>query len=228
MRSLPHNDVRRVPGPEGALSELELGRYAPEIGFLRYALDSAERRFQRYRDTRVRLLADEPLRAAVLRAVLRTGSRDVEVVAEPAAFGELLRVAAGERRDPDQRVHLLDGPDLPRTGAVLEVRTADGDIEPARRALLATAEHCAAAGLTPVQLLVSGAEAWFGPADAEAAASGWRRLVPPRDGSLEMPQGGAAPGLLAQRLALRLFRVMTGLDDLPPAPGGSAAVTLAC
>ncbi|MFJ7244978.1 hypothetical protein ACIQWA_10035 [Kitasatospora sp. NPDC098652] len=215
--------------PHG-LAEHELREYAPEIAFLRYALDSAEHRFQRYRETRVRLIADGPLRAAALRALLRTGCRDVEVVAEAAAFGELDRAASAQRRDRDQRVHLTDGSDLPegpRVGAVLEVRTAHGGFGAARRALIATAEHCAAAGLTPAQLLLGGGEAWFGPADAGAAASGWHRLLPPRDGDREAPLGGAVPGLLAHRLVLGLFRALTGLDDLPPAPGTSAAPALA-
>ncbi|MFD9685524.1 hypothetical protein ACFWXO_07150 [Kitasatospora sp. NPDC059088] len=234
----------REDRPHG-LAEHELREYAPEIAFLRHALDSAEHRFQRYRDTRVRLIADGPLREAALRALLRTGCRDVEVVAEPAAFTALDRFASAQRRDQDQRVHLTDGSDLPdrsdrsdrserpelterpRVGAVLEVRTAHEGFGAARRALLATAEHCAAAGLTPAQLLLGGAEAWFGPADAGAAASGWRRLLPPRDGEREAPLGGAVPGLLAHRLVLGLFRALTGLDDLPPAPGTSAAPTLA-
>ncbi|MFD7452928.1 hypothetical protein [Kitasatospora sp. NPDC059827] len=231
----------REDRPHG-LTEHELREYAAEIAFLRHALDSAEHRFQRYRDTRVRLIADGPLRAAALRALLRTGCRDVEVVAEPAAFTALDRFASAQRRDQDQRVHLTDGSDLPkrsdlpdlpelperpRVGAVLEVRTAHEGFGAARRALVATAEHCAAAGLTPAQLLLGGAEAWFGPADAGAAASAWRRLLPPRDGEGEAPLGGAVPGLLAHRLVLGLFRALTGLDDLPPAPGTSAAPILA-
>ncbi|MFI9366023.1 hypothetical protein ACIG5E_33980 [Kitasatospora sp. NPDC053057] len=216
-----------------SLGERELREYAPEIAFLRYALDSAEHRFQRYRDTRVRLLADEPLRAAVLRALLRTGCRDIEVVAEPARFTELSRAAEQERRDPDQWVHLTDGadvpdvPGVPRTGAVLEVRTVRGDFETARRALVTTAEHCAAAGLTPAQLLVGDDEVWFGPTRAGSAAAGWHRLLPPRDGARKAPLGGAVPGLLAHRLVLGLFRALTGLDELPPAPGSSADPVLA-
>lgn len=213
--------------PHG-LGERELRQYAPEIALLRHALDSPEHRFQRYRDTRVRLLADEPLRAEVLRALLRTGCRDIEVVAEPARFGELSRAAEQERRDPDQWVHLTDGadapdvPGVPRTGAVLEVRTVRGNFETARRALIATAQHCAAAGLTPAQLLVGDDEVWFGPTAARAAAAGWLRLLPPSGGTRQTPLDGAVPGLLAHRLVLSLFLALTGLDELPPAPGSPA------
>ena len=75
-----------------------------EIAFIRYALDSAEHRFQQYRERPVLLTGEGPVMAAVLRAGLRSGWRQVRVLAGVEDVARLRAVAQESRKDADQRV----------------------------------------------------------------------------------------------------------------------------
>jgi hypothetical protein len=67
-----------------SLTAAECKAYANEITFVRYALDSAEYRFQYYREARVTMLGSGPVLAALLDAGLHRGCG---ISALPAAGG---------------------------------------------------------------------------------------------------------------------------------------------
>ncbi|MGH3850811.1 MAG: hypothetical protein ACRDRT_14100, partial [Pseudonocardiaceae bacterium] len=88
-----------------SLTVAECQAYAEEIGFVRYSLDSAEYRFQRYRQARVTMLGDGPVLTALLDAGLRSGLRDVRVAGcSPTHVPRLREVVRRARRDGDQHV----------------------------------------------------------------------------------------------------------------------------
>ncbi|MEU8889915.1 hypothetical protein [Streptomyces sp. NPDC048442] len=226
----------REDRPHG-LSEEERREYADLIAFVGYALDSADHRFQRYRDHRLVVAGDGPLVAALVPAAVRTGCRRVEVVASGTAADQLAEQAAAVLRDRRQEVVLhasLDKVAALGEATVLHVCTGTDTGE-----VRAVAEHCSRSGAVLGQLLAAGDEAWIRPAAPAGpdAGSSWRRLEPAtgpagREGGADAwaacRLAGPVPALLAHQLLLGWFRRATGLaepsasEPLSPGPGRSA------
>ncbi|MCP2166549.1 hypothetical protein LX83_003417 [Goodfellowiella coeruleoviolacea] len=228
------------------LSRHEQRCYADQIAFIRYARDSAEHRFQCYRQAKVLLLGGGPVLVALLRAGLNSGWRHVRVRPGTAADAALLSQTADHgRHDPQQQVIVHFEPSDPgQDDSVLadEIAAADLVLQVCvgeASELIAVAECCASASTPLGQLLVTRTEAWFSPVGpADLALSGWRRL----DGmglsatATAAPSGsdpepgdrltGPVPSVLANRLALAQFRHLTGLPELPRPAGPAAPPTL--
>ncbi len=192
--------------------------YAAEIAFIRFGLDSAERRFEQLRAARIGVLGDGPVLGELLRAGVWSGWRRTRVVAAPADV-EALRTTP--RRDGLQeiRVDAATGPleawlpELVRdVDVVLQISTDVG-----RGELITVARECLRTGTPLGQLLVDRAEAWLvpvGPPAETAPESCWRRLAaPPRTDDDWLL--GPVPGLVAAQLALSCSTHLTGLDTLP-------------
>ncbi|MEO7196758.1 MAG: hypothetical protein ABIZ05_18375 [Pseudonocardiaceae bacterium] len=223
-----------------SLTVAECHTYAEEIGFVRYSLDSAEHRFQRYRQARVTMLGDGPVLTALLDAGLRSGLRDVRVVGcGPAHVARLREVVRRARRDGDQHV-AIDQPAPVTDGAltalveasevVLQVCAPGGWAD-----LVTVARECGRMGKVLGQVLVDQEEAWIAPVGRSGAESGWRRLRALRSGcpdsgcpdqDADKDSGGIAGGqagwltgpvpiLIAAQLALGCFRHLTGMAELP-------------
>ena len=228
-----------------SLSERECAIYADEIRFIRYCLDSAERRFQRFREARILLLGSGPLLADLLGAGLRAGWRTVGVAAHGTGDSARLATAADRaRRDAQQHVEFPGQvPATPAGPAGLAglFRTWDVVLQVCthgeRAGLLAACRAAGQAGAALGQLYVDSTEAWLtsvGPPAATMAESGWRRLAGPPPAGIgsgtDAPPGagwltGPVPVFLGMRLALACFRYLTGLDTLPEARAAGPAMT---
>jgi hypothetical protein len=214
-----------------SLTSAECRTYAEEIGFLRYSLDSAEHRFQCYRQAHVTMLGGGPVLAALLEAGLRSGLRSVRVAGcDPTQVDELRQVVRWASRDGDQHVD-IDHP-ASVTGDALAALVEASDLilqvcgpgeEPG---LLTLARDCARAGTVLGQVMVDREEAWLAPVSRHWAESGWRRLGGTRSAPQRDDTGGVTgeqddwltspvPALVAAQLALSCFRHLTGMDDLP-------------
>ncbi|HET9256563.1 MAG TPA: hypothetical protein VFO16_15385, partial [Pseudonocardiaceae bacterium] len=89
------------------LTETERRTYAAEIAFIRYALDSAEYRFQRYRQAEVMLVGSGPLLPALVEAALVAGCKTVRATVATAEQAQRLHDAGRRaRRDAEQRVEV--------------------------------------------------------------------------------------------------------------------------
>jgi hypothetical protein len=190
-----------------SLSVEERRVYAPEIEFIRYAVDSAEHRFGRLRSARIVLLGAGPVLAALVAAGLHSGWRLVRVHAPADEVDELRIVARGAMRDDAQDVRVSAEPP---TGAAADLVLCVSDQV---GELVETARQGPAVG----QVLVGGTEAWVtavGPAERVAAESCWRRLGAWR--GAEAVHGlltGPVPGVVASHVALSCFSYLTGVAD---------------
>ncbi len=228
------------------LNQTERETYAAEIAFIRYALDSAEYRFQRYRQAEVLLLGTGPLLIALVETSLAAGCKTVRVAAAtPGEARQLHDAGQGARRDAAQRLDLIvtdvagdiGNDSLAEVDVVLQIATAGHEVN-----LLRVADAAEQAGVILGQVLVSDDQAWFGPVGHPArtgAGSAWRRLgalgpTDPQDArdlseDLAQPDTagwltGPVPALIAGRLCLGAFRALTGLDERPRPPGEPATV----
>jgi hypothetical protein len=178
--------------PHG-LSPEDTQTYAAEITFVDSFRDSAERRFERFRDCRPLLVGSGATFAALVHACLHAGARDVCAVivgTEPGVDSDShLRleeriVEYGRRarvRDPRQtlRVQHLDPTDLDGLGRLLRGAGAGAGAvlsvtdRPMPALAQALARHCDLAGATLVQAITAGDEAWIGPVQTSSSAAGW-------------------------------------------------------
>ncbi len=226
-------------GDEPHLLDAEEQRvYAAEIAFIRYGLDSAERRFQRVREARIALIGEGPVVGAVLTAGLWSGWRQVRAFVPAAEIDGLRDVVAATRRDPKQSVQLQPWPEEPQEPQKIQKPEERGllagipdeaDVvlhvcgQAYRADLIAVSRACAGTGTALGQVLVGDGEAWLtpvGPAAGIEAESCWRRLAGQRGTEAETaPDGGwltgPVPGIVAAALALSCFSQLTGLDTLP-------------
>jgi hypothetical protein len=218
-----------------SLTAAECRTYAEEIGFVRYSLDSAEYRFQCYRQARVTMLGSGLVLTALLEAGLRSGLRDVCVAGcGSAQVPQLRQVVRWACRDGDQHVEIDHS--APVTGGALAAVIEASDVvlqvcSPAEGAsLMMVARECGRAGKVLGQVMVDREEAWMAPVGQSWAESGWRRLRGPRPACPEEDTGGEdggadggqgdwltspVPALVAAQLALGCFRHLTGMDELP-------------
>jgi hypothetical protein len=214
-----------------SLSVAECQTYAEEIGFVRYSLDSAEYRFQQYRQARVTLIGSGPVLTALLDTGLRSGLRSIRIAGcNQEEIPQLRQVVQRARRDDDQHVD-IDSSALVTDDALTAVIEASDVVlqvctPAAWTSLVTVARECGRAGKIVGQLLVDRVEAWIGPVGRSVAESGWRRLCALRpacsdqdaheqDGGPNDWVTGPVPAVIASQVALACFRHLTGMDELP-------------
>lgn len=176
------------------LTATELHRHRHEIAYIEHWLDSPEHRFERYRTARVLLLGDGPLYAATRHALLACGLRQV--------FTE----EAGAPYDTADAVVYAGDATTPQAGpGVAAVERACGGV-PLFRAL-SRAGDCWLLPPTAPRLT------W-----ADVRHRIRHTAAPDRAGP--MPMTAAAAALVGGRLALAVFRLLTGIpDEDADAPG---------
>lgn len=214
------SDVRTEEPHTLSVAEREV--YAPEIAFLRYGHDSAERRFERLRQARVVLAGDGPVLAALLEAGLRSGWRDVWVAGGGAMRADLAAaqvkgqmradLAAAQvkgQRDDAQTVRPCG--DWRDADVLLQVHQgADAD------ALLQVDRECVRRSIACGQVWVRREEAWLTPVSVHENESGWRRLSAlayQESGEDGDWLTGAVPAVLAAQLTLSCFAYLTGTTE---------------
>lgn len=115
-----------------SLTIAECRIYAAEIAFIRYSLDSAEYRFQLYRQARVTLLGNGPVLTAFLEAGLQSGLRDMRVTGyDPAQLPQLELVVQRACRDGEQHIEIDDAAPLTdgcRPGDISRERNGRADL----------------------------------------------------------------------------------------------------
>src|SRR5437868_357568 len=186
--------------------------YAPEIAFIRYGASSAERRFERLRETSVALYGSGPVLAALLEAGLRSGWREVRVVDAGTERADLMAAVERGRRDAAQDVQVLEGVD-PRVvfaGADVVMHVCESEDE---GDLTRVARACARQDVALGQIWVRREEAWLTTVPAVEAESCWRRVTArpheePGEGGGWLT--GAVPAVLAAQAALACFEHLTG------------------
>ncbi|WP_157429456.1 hypothetical protein [Actinomadura oligospora] len=216
----------RVEEPHG-LSAAEQETYAPEIAFIRYGFDSAERRFERLRQATVSLTGSGPVLAALLRAGLNSGWRLVRLTDVGAEPIDLVAEVAASRRDPDQMVLInASGRIWDDTDVVLQVHDGDRTDE-----LESMATACARHGVALGQLWVRPDEAWMtSVGTADSASSCWRRITGlPQHAAKDDGDWltGTVPTVLVAQTALSCFEHLTGMTDTPSASASAASTDAA-
>ncbi|WP_283133922.1 hypothetical protein [Rhizohabitans arisaemae] len=204
-----------------------LDTYAAEIAYIDYYLDSAARRFQKYRETPVVCVGSGLTFTALIHACLRSGLREIVAVVTEESPTDLnrLREYADEAtaRDPHQRLTLRqaspdqDWPDVVWEGELV-LHVADVNV-PARARRLDLL--CRELGRPLVQAVVVADEAWIGPVGG-SAGPGWESTWLRRaEGTAEDASAGgflAGPtaGIVANRLSFLAFRHVTGVEEIDP------------
>lgn len=196
------------------LTEVEQSEYAEEIAFVRYGFDSAEWRFQRWREARVLVIGTGPVSVCTVEAGVRSGWRRPTIVSDEDQ-GDVWRAAVKATRDPRQEIRraavddhlpdLISGADL-----VLQVEWPDQ----ADR-LAGVARECARAGVSLGQMLVRAEDAWLASAAGPDVEEAWRRLADrsPHRGQQHPWLSGAVPTVLAAQFVLTAFRNVTGMSE---------------
>lgn len=175
--------------PHG-LTEDEVDAFAPEIGFIAYFRDSAGRAFERYRNLRVAVLGTDVAVAAVRRACLRSGVREVDTATAVDAA--------------DLVIHVSDDPRASDARGVA-VDCAEAGV-PLAQAMLADGH----AWLQPTCRVG---------VDGHGCLAGWRRLLAlcgEEPGGEQV--GEPAVTLLATQLVHDAFRYLTELRALDRRP----------
>ncbi|MEV5409926.1 hypothetical protein AB0K60_13950 [Thermopolyspora sp. NPDC052614] len=202
--------------PHG-LSDAELELYAAEIAYIDYYLDSAARRFEGYRTAPMLCLGSGLTLTALAHACLASGVRDVRVLITPECPTDTERLdnyaELAAERDPAQRLthRPLPGDDPDTLAAAIDDALASGpgtgeatgmvlhvsDRPMAARAALLD-RICQDKGLTLVQGVLDGDEAWTGPvsgANGLRWTSAWlRRTAGHRPGPNADPHAGSEAG----------------------------------
>ncbi|WP_346174337.1 group-specific protein [Streptomyces cuspidosporus] len=189
--------------PHG-LTAAELHDYRHEIAYIGHWLDSPEHRFERYRTARVLVLGDGPLHAAARHALLACGLRHA-LGEDPRAGYDALRAAA--------------------EGVDAVVYAGEGATAEAERRVAAVERACA--GVPLFRALSLRGDCWLLP---PTAPPGWadvrhrtRNAAAPGTAG---PLTAAAAALVGGRLALAVFRLLTGAPDENAGPPGPVPETL--
>jgi hypothetical protein len=199
--------------PHG-LTARELEAYAAEIAFIEYHRESAARRFETYRNSRVVVLGAGPTFVALVCSALHSGVRRLRAVQTPETDTNAVRLAelAAEaaRRDPQQTlVHVAlsdaEEAEFAQADVVLHVASASAVDRALRLGRL-----CRASGTLLVQGLVLDDVAWLGPVGPawESAWLRWGARGPFRPGEFLT---GPAAAVVAGHLGLAAFRAVTGI-----------------
>ncbi|MEU1662993.1 group-specific protein [Streptomyces sparsogenes] len=189
--------------PHG-LTAAELHDYRHEIAYIGHWLDSPEHRFERYRTARVLLLGDGPLHAAARHALLACGLRR-SLGEDPGAGYEALRAAA--------------------EAADAVVYAGEGATAEAERRVAAVERACA--GVPLFRALSLRGDCWLLPPTAPPGWADVRHRT--RNAAAPGPAGSltaAAAALVGGRLALAVFRLLTGVPDEDAGPPGPVPETL--
>lgn len=206
LDALQQQGFVREPGDElpHGLDDDELRRHAHEIAYIGHWLDSPERRFERYRTAQVLLLGDGPLRAATEHALLACGLRQVGALEARPRYEELHAAA----RRADAVVYAGDGTTSESASAVAAAEQACQD-RPLFRALTRHGDCWLLAHRGSPRWAEVRHRAATGPAP-DGAQLGARQ------------PGAAAAALVGGRLALSVFRLLTGVPDESAADEGAA------
>ncbi|MER6141315.1 group-specific protein [Streptomyces sparsogenes] len=189
--------------PHG-LTAAELHDYRHEIAYIGHWLDSPEHRFERYRTARVLLLGDGPLHAAARHALLACGLRHA-LGEDPRAGYDALRAAA--------------------EGADAVVYAGEGGTAEAERRVAAVERACAEVPL--FRALSLRGDCWLLPLTTPPGWADVRHRT--RNAAAPGPAGplaAAAAALVGGRLALAVFRLLTGAPDEDAGPPGPVPETL--
>ncbi|MFI9724442.1 hypothetical protein ACIHFE_33245 [Streptomyces sp. NPDC052396] len=198
------------------LTDGERDTYAAEIAFIDYYADSAERRFQTYRERTFAVVGSGPVFTSLVCSTLRSGARQVHAVRTEESPTDLDRLAALAaevlRRDPRQRLDHVTADGQPGwlsalDGAEVVLHVASG---PAADRAPLLYDHCRARDILLVQGVVLDDVAWLGPA-REEWRSAWLRLgarPPYRTGEFCT---GPAAAVVASHLGLAAFKAVTGI-----------------
>ncbi|GAA4874104.1 TOMM precursor leader peptide-binding protein [Saccharopolyspora cebuensis] len=229
--------------PHG-LDERELAAYESGIAFIDYYQDSAAHRFEVFRDSRVLLIGSGRTGAALARACLHAGVREVRWARTGGADAGLdqVREFAARNRESDPR-QTLDV--LPDPGDAAEAAIAPFDVvlhvsdapmlDRARRLNRACLER----GAVFAQAVVDGPVAWIGPLVAPGRGDvcwecAWLRVLGrnPRPGApfTDSPDvvpseflAGPTAAIVANHLAFEVFKHRT---DAGPVETAGAVVRL--
>ncbi|MFD8384412.1 group-specific protein [Streptomyces sp. NPDC059679] len=174
------------PRPHG-LTATELHRHRHEIAYIEHWLDSPEHRFERYRAARVLLFGDGPLYAATRHALLACGLRQVFTAEAGAPYDTA-----------DAVVYAGDATTAHAGPGVAAVERACGGV-PLFRALSRSGDCWL---LPPIAPCLT----W---ADVRHRI---RHTAAP-DHAGPTPMTAAAAALVGGRLALAVFRLLTGVPD---------------
>ncbi|MEU5612856.1 group-specific protein [Streptomyces sparsogenes] len=189
--------------PHG-LTAAELHDYRHEIAYIGHWLDSPEHRFERYRTARVLLLGDGPLHAAARHALLACGLRHA-LGEDPGPGYDALRAAA--------------------EAADAVVYAGEGVTAEAERRVAAVERACA--GVPLFRALSLRGDCWLLPPTAPPGWADVRHRI--RNAAAPGPAGpltAAAAALVGGRLALAVFRLLTGVPDEDAGPPGPLPETL--
>jgi hypothetical protein len=196
------------------LTTAEQSEYAEEIAFVRYGFDSAEWRFQQWREARVLVVGAGPVAVSTAEAGVRSGWRRPTIVCEQGE-SDVWRAAVKARRDSGQEIRRAT------TGDHLPGLIADADlvlqVDCLGRSgrLITVARECARAGVPLGQLLVRAEDAWLAATAGPDVEMGWRRLVARsgQPGQQHPLLTGAVPTVLAAQFVLAAFRDLTGMSE---------------
>ncbi|GHF53513.1 hypothetical protein GCM10010218_38760 [Streptomyces mashuensis] len=180
-----HGFVREAAEPlSHGLTDDELRAHAPEIAYVGNWLDSPEHHFERYRTAHVLLAGDGPLADAARHALLACGLRRVHVVGPREAVGR----------------------------ADAAVYAGDGDGPDAVRAVAAAEDACRATGTPLFRALARHDGCWLLPHDGALRWADVRHRLRHRPAAAQPPEPiPAATALVGGRLALAVFRLLTGV-----------------
>ncbi|MFK4267176.1 group-specific protein [Streptomyces milbemycinicus] len=190
LETLQRRDFLREatePRPHG-LTATEVHRHRHEIAYIGHWFDSPEHRFERYRTARVLLLGDGPLYAATRHALLACGLRQVQVLTEDAS--------------------------APYDTADAVVYAGDATTPQGGPGVAAVERACG--GVPLFRALSRPADCWLLPPTASLTWADVRhriRHTAAPDGAGPIPMTTAAAALVGGRLALAVFRLLTGVPD---------------
>jgi hypothetical protein len=198
-------------GPH-TLSASEQDTYRAEIAFIRQFVDSAEQRFQRYRQTPVVAIGSGRMLAAWLRSAQRSGMARIRLaLTDECATEEYLSPA----------YTLLARLPVPQDETALRAAVNAGDVvvhlsdAPMHERAVLLDRLCQQAGKTLLQAVVHGDRIWVGPVQ-EGTAAGWESISRRIDGLGEVVGGvdqvtASAAEIAGNRVAGMCFRHLTGI-----------------
>jgi hypothetical protein len=234
--------------PHG-LSAAELDTYSAEIAYIDYYLDSAARRFERYRLTPTVCIGAGLSFSALVRASLHSGIAQVTAVMTGECTDDADRLEEygklAAERDPGQRLVICaaePGPDGLRAaiaGAGLVLHVSDLEVPARARQLDAL---CRANGSILVQGVMDGDAAWTGPV-TRPEGTGWESAWLRRAGCAPHKAGadpfgpagtgvsdylaGPTAAIVANRVSFLAFCELTGItaatSDMPRQAGRRSA-----
>lgn len=219
-----------VDEPHG-LDESEVAAHSAEITYVDYYLDSAARRFEIYRRTPLVCVGSGLTLTALAHACLRSGTLDTTVLVTADAETDLERIEgygrAAAAADPRQRLLVRRSNDLVEA---VEAAGTDGLVLHVADAPAATRAReldrlCRLRGITSIQAVMAGDEAWIGPVSTPDTAgweSAWRRRAAnlaapdPADAGPSPWLAGPTAAIVANRVAFLAFRHVTGVAAADP------------